>query len=159
MTTDEAAEFVRMVDGAWKPELTDVEKGIWLSLVEPLDALHAFKVLSKLMKAERFRIARPDFMAVYKRALIDATPVHPAQPEAQQELPAWVGGWQLARAANDFRLWPEQERGYDVKEWREASAQQGIMPQAVRLAYMQAYRNGERAPLIEAGAAAGPAGQ
>ena len=158
MDDDEAEEFVRFVDGAWQPALTDVQKQVWLTLCRPLDPRAAFGVLVKMMKTERMRPARPDFAQAYRRERADATPHEPEHPQDRSEMPDWVRGWLLARRDGDFRPWPEQERGYrqlheawlegigrdfalkhDLKsgyEWDDFA----VMPQADRLDFIRRAR-------------------
>lgn len=159
MTEDEAQEFVKYVDGAWRPDLTDVEKDIWRKLCLPLDAKVAFTVLLRLTTSEKFRPSRPDYMTVYKRELIDRTPIQPLTPTDRDEMPEWVRGWKLAHLEGDTRLWPEMEKGareiheawlesvgpafakkhglHSGYEWEADVAERGIMPQADRLQYIQ----------------------
>jgi hypothetical protein len=158
MNEEEATEFVKFVDGAWKPELTDVQKKVWYELVLPLDPKAAFTVLMRLVKTEKFRLAPPDFTTVYRRELIDTTPVHLDYPQDRDELPDWVKGWKLSRNEGDERLWPETEKAsrelhevwlatQDPKavkrlglcsgyEWEDAVAKYGVMPQDARIDYI-----------------------
>lgn len=167
MTADEAEEFVSMIDGAWQPSLTDVQRPLWRNLVRPLDAHIAFRVLMRLFKSDEFRLKPPEFMVAYRRELINSTPATTATPQDRDELPEWVAGWRLARGEGDDRFWPEQERGFrelheqwleDVGqqrhrlihkrgqpdrsgyEWDQLVAERRIMPQEDRLEYMRRAR-------------------
>jgi len=134
----EVADLVRIVDEAWRPPLTDVQKELWGVLAEPLDPKLAFRLIFDFERQSRTRPATIDFRAAYKRELRDTTPIHPAQPQDRSEKPDWVRGWQLARAEGDLRLWPEQEQGWHalLYNWEADVAERGIMPQAARLDYI-----------------------
>lgn len=166
MTTEEADEFVSMVSAAWQPALNDVQADLWRNLCEPLDARAAFQVLTRLFREAQFRPKPPEYMHLYQRELVDTTPVHSATPTDRDEMPEWVGGWRLAFAAGDQRLWPEMEKGarqihaaweetldrafarrHNLKsgyEWEADVAERGIMPQADRIEYMRRWHEGER---------------
>lgn len=181
MTTEEADEFVKFVDGGWKPPLTPVEQQVWREVCTPLDPRTAFTVLMRLLKTEQFRPPRPDFMGVYRREMIDTTPHQPLVPTDRDEMPEWVPGWFIAHREGDQRLWPEMEKGarelhafwletvgpkfakeHGLKsgyEWEADVAARGIMPQSDRLAYIQRAKDGEAPASAEAmaGAMAGGA--
>src|SRR5262245_14599560 len=167
MTPDEADEFVNMVNGAWAGDLSDVQADLWRGLVRDLDAAAAFSVIVRMFRSEGFRPSAQRFMEGYRREMIDRTPTQPEQPTDPDEMPPWVGGWNLARRENDNRRWPEQEIGcrqlpehwvteclYTTTqqrrlglksgyEWTDSVAQFGLMPQADRLEYIRRAQSGE----------------
>lgn len=166
MTDEEAGEFVSMVDGAWQPGLTEVQKTLWRNLCLPLDARAAFQVLVRLFDKEPFRPKPPGYISSYKRELIDRTPVYVGHDRDRDEMPAWVPGWRLSRSEGDHRAWPEEEKGcrqlhafwletvgakfakeHDLKsghEWEDFVHERGLMPADARLDYMT--RAKERGP-------------
>ena len=151
-----------MVSGAWQPALTAVQEKLWFNRVVDMEARAAFTVLTRAFKTEARRPSAPEFYSMYRRELIDVTPVVPGTPEGRDDMPLWVKAWTIAVAEGDNRLWPEMERGSrQLHEWHapedggrsayewDANVQAlGIMPQADRVAYMERVQAGERAPSI-----------
>lgn len=125
MTPEEVEDFIRYLDGAWQPGLTDVQASSWSALAWPLDTKAAFTVLHRLFKTAVRRPSPPEFREVYRAEMRDQTPVH-TRTEVREEVPDWVKGWKLSRAEADFRLWPEEKPG--MKEchevWLEAVGEQ-----------------------------------
>lgn len=166
MTEGEIDEFIRYLDGAWQPGLTDVQATSWRALVWPLDTKTAFTVLAKLFKTAARRPAPPEFREVYRAELRNTTAVQPHQETARDEVPEWVRGWKLSRAEGDFRLWPEEKEGmracheawqddigkslirtYHLKsgyEWSSNVAEFGTMPAKDRAEYMRRALAGEK---------------
>jgi len=134
MTDAEADQFVRVMDEAWQPSLTELQKKIWRETALPQDAGVAFTVIMGLTKTEKFRPALIDYRADYRRALRNQTPVF-TPPVAREDMPSWVRGWEIARRQGDFRFWPEQKPGYD--ELGYIWNVNDVMPQEDRVKYMR----------------------
>lgn len=166
MNVEEANEFVKYVDGAWGPGLNEVAQKLWYDLVLNLDAKTAFTTIGKMFKTMKWRPAPPEFSEAYRRELLDSRPLATPQRDPD-EMPDWVRGWRLARAEEDYRLWPEQEVGYQANhdtwrtettwtksqidkfkirsgyEWADGVQTVGITPQADRLEYVRRAMAGE----------------
>lgn len=173
MNPDDTAEFVKMVDGAWQPPLTDTMRDLWYKLAEPLDGQTAFTVIVRMFRTEKNRPAPPVFRDAYKRELMDTTPTQTGDRD-RDEMPDWVRGWRLSRAEGDQRLWPEEEKGYReiheeyIKvngklshsgyEWEAIAADLGVMPQADRVRYIDRSIRGEAPVVVETDAEGLPVG-
>jgi len=157
MSPQEIEQFLEYLNDAWQPPLTDVQLKLWRQLVKDLDSGAVFTVMTRLWGRSIYRVKPPDFLSLYHRQMSDTHPVHVTQD--RDEMPEWVAGWHLARSENDFRAWPEQEKGFRLcheeyldevgrdyarkhglksgYEWEAHVAKVGLMPQIDRLMYMQ----------------------
>lgn len=112
-------EVVSTINGAWRMEMDEYANRAWSSYVReaaPTDrrAMQVARAMSAMMRSQPQRPTIADLRRYVLKEQADHPEPAPVEEEenVSSEIPAWVGGWLLARFSGDDRAWPEQEPGY-----------------------------------------------
>lgn len=114
----------------WSKETMDA----YAYALEPLDARYATQAVLRAERELEFypKIATLRELIRIEKAL--SAPEPPADrmdhvPEFKRELPSWVKGWLVARAAGDMRVWPQQKPGYDEIQTENPGYRSHVWPE------------------------------
>jgi len=115
VTDRETQELVRMIEANWQMRLSRESRDAWreaLMAFEPELATQAIALLAR-RHAERPSVAevRSAILSA-RRDQLQAASLWQAWLPEQAPRPEWVTRWERARAAGDFRIFPEQIPGY-----------------------------------------------
>ena len=114
MIEREAQEIVRMIEAGWSFDLGANGRELWREVLLPYELELATRAVTALAKDLRQRPSVADVRSMILKIKRDegeqqAWRLLPAAPIPE---PEWVGRWRRARAADDFRIFPEQIPGY-----------------------------------------------
>jgi hypothetical protein len=108
MKPDEAEHLTGMIRAAWDMYLDDAGRQAWTDFLVDQDADDAMAAFYKLRDRQRERPRIADFREVIKMLARPEEPLQPALPVGPFVIPEWVLRWKRARAAGDYRAFPEQ---------------------------------------------------
>ena len=116
MTRDEAITIVGMIVHGWPGAAWEVERmEAYVAAIGSYDAALATAAVLRAQKVLRYRPSVAElreFIGVEKR-LSEPDEEWRRQPVEPPPRPAWVPRWERARAANDWRPFPEQLPGME----------------------------------------------
>lgn len=116
MTRDEAIEIVGMIVNSWPGPAWEAGRlEAYVTAIVPLDPAVTTLAVARAVKVLKYRpsIAELREFVRIERALSEEEEVR-YMPVESPGKPAWVERWERARAAGDFRCFPEQINALDT---------------------------------------------
>lgn len=121
MTRDDAVTIVQMIVYGWPGAAWETERlEAYVEAILPWDAKITTHALARARNTLKYRPAISELreFVQIERRLSETEEAHYILPE-KPEKPAWVIRWERARAAGDWRPFPEQITGMDTLARRD----------------------------------------